>query len=60
MHQGTTFKIYGKKNQTTKLTRRFFFFYMEFVPIDLENLNLSSEFVFSYFKQKKSESIRNG
>ena len=28
---------------------------MEIVPIDLENLNLSSEFIFFYFKLKQSK-----
>lgn len=49
-----------EKKPDDKAHQKILFFYMEFVPIDLENLNLSSEFVFSYFKQKKSESIRNG
>ena len=35
-----------------------FFFHLEIVPIDLENLNLSSEFIFFYFKLKQSKSIK--
>ena len=31
---------------------------MEIVPIDLENLNLSSEFIFFYFKLRQSKSIK--
>ena len=31
---------------------------MEIVPIGLENLNLTSEFIFFHFKLKQSKSIK--